>query len=167
MVRLTPVLLSLGSNLGEPARLLVRALQELTNELEITSLSGLYQSQPVGYAAQPDFLNMVCLTQAGQTPKEVLHRVQEIEENLGRTRSLANAPRTIDIDILAYGNLVLDTSELVLPHPRLHQRAFVLVPLAEIAREWRHPVFGKTAAELLGAAGPLERIERLGPLPDQ
>ncbi len=99
-------------------------------------------------------------------PAELLQQIHHLENQLGRTRTFPNAPRTIDIDLLAYGDLVLDTPELILPHPRLHQRAFVLVPLLEIAPAWRHPVFGKTAAELLSAAGPLERIERVGSLPD-
>ncbi len=150
--------------MGEPDWHLVRALQQLTKRLEINAISSLYRSQPVGYATQPDFLNVVCLAQAGPTPWELLQKAQKIEEKLGRTRSFPNAPRTIDIDILAYGDLVLDTRTLTLPHPRLHQRAFVLLPLIEIAPEWRHPVFGKTATELLNAAGPLERIECVGPL---
>jgi 2-amino-4-hydroxy-6-hydroxymethyldihydropteridine diphosphokinase len=166
MPGLTPVIVGLGSNLGEPDRHLVRAVQQLAKELAIDALSSLYRSQPVGYATQPDFRNVVCLVRAHSAPGELLRTVQQIEENLGRTRSFPNAPRTIDIDLLAYGDRVLDTPELILPHPRLHQRAFVLVPLAEIAPNWRHPVFGKTAAELLSAAGPLERIERVGSLPE-
>jgi 2-amino-4-hydroxy-6-hydroxymethyldihydropteridine diphosphokinase len=125
-----------------------------------------YRSAPVGYLNQPDFLNVVCVGRSVIPASELLRQIREIEVALGRTRSFPNAPRTIDIDILAYGDRVLDTPELIVPHPRLHQRAFVLVPLSEIAPAWRHPVFGKTAAELLSAAGPLERIERGGPLPD-
>ncbi|CAN5880979.1 2-amino-4-hydroxy-6-hydroxymethyldihydropteridinediphosphokinase [soil metagenome] len=165
MVRLTPVLLSFGSNLGESASSLVRAFQKLANQLEVEALSSLYRSQPVGCATQPDFLNLACAGETQHSPETILGEIQRIEYALGRVRSLPNAPRTIDIDLLAYGDLVLDTPELILPHPRLHQRAFVLVPLSEIAPAWRHPVFGKTAAELLSAAGPLERIECVGPLP--
>lgn len=152
--------------MGEPDAYLVRALQQLANELEITALSGLYRSEPVGYAPQPDFLNMVCAGRTVTPPGEFLQHIHEIEAMLGRVRSFPDAPRTIDIDILAYGTVVLDTPDLILPHPRLHQRAFVLVPLVEIAPDWRHPIFGKTAAELLAQAGPLERIERVGRLHD-
>jgi 2-amino-4-hydroxy-6-hydroxymethyldihydropteridine diphosphokinase len=129
-------------------------------------VSCLYKSAPVGYTKQPDYFNLVCAArQTLSDPLGLLHAAQDVERALGRMRSFHSAPRTIDIDLLAYGDLVLDTPELILPHPRLHQRAFVLAPLAEIAPEWRHPVFRKTAAELLSAAGPLERIERVGPLP--
>jgi 2-amino-4-hydroxy-6-hydroxymethyldihydropteridine diphosphokinase len=129
------------------------------------SVSCLYKSGPVGYLNQPDFLNVVCVGHTAINPTALLFALAAIQRDLGRTRTFPNAPRTIDIDLLAYGDLVLDTPDFILPHPRLHQRAFVLVPLSEIAPAWRHPVFGKTAAELLSAAGPLERIERVGPLP--
>ncbi len=162
----TPILLGLGSNLQEPELYLVRGLQQVAKEVKVEALSSLYRSQPVGYATQPDFLNVVCFAQSDRAPEDILQQVQKIERSLGRIRTFRNAPRTVDIDLLAYGDLVLDTPELILPHPRLHQRAFVLAPLAEIAPEWRHPVFGKTAAELLSTAGPLERIERVGSLPD-
>ncbi|HEV2131036.1 MAG TPA: 2-amino-4-hydroxy-6-hydroxymethyldihydropteridine diphosphokinase, partial [Longimicrobiaceae bacterium] len=128
-------------------------------------VSSVYRSAPVGYRDQPDFFNLACGGVTHLSPPELLATTQEIEYSLGRARSFRNAPRTIDIDLLAYGDLVLDTPELTLPHPRLPERAFVLLPLAEVAPDWRHPVLDSTAAELLAAAGPLERIERWGPLP--
>jgi 2-amino-4-hydroxy-6-hydroxymethyldihydropteridine diphosphokinase len=88
----------------------------------------------------------------------------EIEARLGRVRSVPNAARTIDLDLLDVGGLVRESPRLVLPHPRLHERAFVLEPLAEVAPDWRHPVLGATAAELLRRLGGRERVERLGPL---
>ncbi len=159
------VLAAMGSNLGKPLGQLRLAVSKLEARLGMFRTSSVYRSAPVGYLNQPDFLNIVCVGRSVIPASELLRKIREIEVALGRTRSFPNAPRTIDIDILACGDLVLDTPDLILPHPRLHQRAFVLAPLAEIAPEWRHPVFGKTAAELLSAAGPLERIERVGPLP--
>jgi 2-amino-4-hydroxy-6-hydroxymethyldihydropteridine diphosphokinase len=94
----------------------------------------------------------------------VLRAVLEVEGALGRVRTFADAPRTIDIDLLAFGTRVMEVPGLTLPHPRLHQRGFVLHPLAEIAPEWRHPVLGQTARELLSSGAARERVERLGPL---
>ncbi|MDQ3556437.1 MAG: 2-amino-4-hydroxy-6-hydroxymethyldihydropteridine diphosphokinase [Gemmatimonadota bacterium] len=137
-------------------------LSVLCTEME---MSGVYRSAPVGGPDQPDFLNLACVGHAGVLPHQLLHAIQEIEIALGRTRPFPNAPRTIDIDILAYGDLVLDTPELTIPHPRMTQRAFVLMPLVEIAPDWRHPVLGTTARQILADAGPLERIARIGPPP--
>jgi 2-amino-4-hydroxy-6-hydroxymethyldihydropteridine diphosphokinase len=159
------VLLGLGANLGEPIRQLRQAVERLTRVLSALSVSSLYRSAPVGYHDQSDFYNLVCRGRTDLPPLELLRITRHIEDALGRERSFPNAPRTLDIDMLAYEGLVLDTPELILPHPRLQQRAFVLLPLAEVAPYWRHPVLGNTAAELLAAAGPLERIERWGPLP--
>ena len=159
------VLLGLGSNLGNPCELIAGALSQLRSTLGNLRASSLYRSEPVGWTDQPDFLNSVGHAKTSLTAGELLAAVHEVERKLGRTRTSPNAPRTMDIDILVYGDLIVDTPELTLPHPRLHRRAFVLVPLTEIAPDWRHPVFDKTAAELLAEAGPLERIERVGRLP--
>jgi 2-amino-4-hydroxy-6-hydroxymethyldihydropteridine diphosphokinase len=162
---LVEVALGLGANLTNPVAQLFEAVRRLSAVVRITAVSSVYCSEPMGYREQPDFFNIVCMGRTEIPGRDLLSVAQRIESELERTRSFRDAPRTIDIDILTYGNLVLDTPSLSLPHPRLHQRAFVLVPLADIAPEWRHPVFGKTAAELLAEAGPLERIERVGPLP--
>ncbi len=159
------VLLGLGANLGAPIGQLADAVRRLREVLEGIAVSSVYRSAPVGYRQQPDFYNLVCRGRTSLPPLDLLGATRGIEDTLGRQRSFPNAPRTLDIDILAYGELVLHTPELILPHPRLHQRAFVLFPLGEVAPDWRHPVLGATAAELLAAAGPPERIERWGPLP--
>ena len=159
------LLLGFGANVGKPLAQLTEATKCLEQLVDLRAVSSVYVSAPVGNIGQPDFLNLVCAAVCGLTPVDLLTAVQRIEQSLGRVRSFPNAPRTIDIDILAYGDLVLNTPELILPHPRLQQRAFALVPLAEIAPDWRHPVLGKTAADLLAEAGPLERIERMGRLP--
>lgn len=160
-----PILLGLGSNFGACIQNLTLGLRRLGETAEVQATSSVYRSAPVGCRDQPDFLNVVWAGHTELAPDALLAETRAIEQSLGRVRSFPNAPRTIDIDILAYGDVALDTPELTLPHPRLHQRAFVLVPLAEIAPEWRHPIFGKTAAELLAEAGPVERLERIGRLP--
>lgn len=159
------VLLGLGANLGEPAEQLARAVEMLAAHVDIDRVSSLYRSEPVGHAEQPDFHNLVVAGRTRLPPMELLGAAQEIEGALGRRRIFRNAPRTMDIDLLAYGDRVMRTLALILPHPRLHLRGFVLHPLAEVAPEWMHPVLGRTARELLSSATALERVERIGPLP--
>jgi 7,8-dihydro-6-hydroxymethylpterin-pyrophosphokinase len=135
------VLLGLGANQGDPVAQLAKAVEALSREVRIGAVSSVYRSEPVGFAAQG------------------------VEEALGRRRTFRDAPRTIDVDLLAYGGRVMRTGELMLPHPRLHLRGFVLHPLVEVAPEWPHPVLLKTARELLSTAAALERVERVGALP--
>jgi 2-amino-4-hydroxy-6-hydroxymethyldihydropteridine diphosphokinase len=159
------VLLGLGANLGDPTEQLARAVEMLEAHVDIDRVSSVYRSEPVGHADQPDFHNLVLAGRTALGPMELLRAAQEIEEVLGRRRTFRNGPRTIDIDLLAYGDRVMRTLALTLPHPRLHLRGFVLHPLAEVAPEWGHPVLGRTARELLSTATALERVEPLGPLP--
>jgi 2-amino-4-hydroxy-6-hydroxymethyldihydropteridine diphosphokinase len=112
-----------------------------------------------------DYLNLVCVGSTSLEPLSLLHEAQRIEREIGRVRTVPNAPRDIDIDILSYGDLLLDTPELILPHPRLAERAFVLVPLAEVAPEWRHPRGELTASEMLARLDAPGRVERWGPPP--
>ena len=160
-----PVLLGLGANLGDPLGQLARAVEMLAAHLTVDRVSSVYRTEPVGHAEQPDFHNLVLAGRTGLAPMELLRAAQEVEEVLGRRRSFRNAPRTIDVDLLAYGGRVMRTLALTIPHPRLHLRGFVLHPLAEVAPEWRHPVLGRTARELLSSATALERVEPVGPLP--
>jgi 2-amino-4-hydroxy-6-hydroxymethyldihydropteridine diphosphokinase len=148
--RLRTVILGLGSNLGDRVRYLERALEQLRRELRIERISSVYETQPVGLHTQPWFLNMVCLATTQMEPRALLDYVQAVQTALGRERGGERyAPRTLDIDILAYDDRVIEEPDLEIPHPRMVERAFVLEPLAEIAPEWRHPVEGKTAKELL------------------
>ncbi|HEX2092044.1 MAG TPA: 2-amino-4-hydroxy-6-hydroxymethyldihydropteridine diphosphokinase [Longimicrobiaceae bacterium] len=157
--------LGLGANLDDPVARLAEAVDRLRRVVRVVSVSAVYRSEPVGYRDQPDFFNLVCRVRTELPPLDLLRATRGIEEAMGRTRTFRDAPRRIDIDLLAYGRVVLDTPELVLPHPRMARRAFVLVPLAEVAPEWRHPVRGETARELLERGEGLERIEWWGVLP--
>ncbi|MFL5381157.1 MAG: 2-amino-4-hydroxy-6-hydroxymethyldihydropteridine diphosphokinase [Longimicrobiaceae bacterium] len=156
------VLLGLGANLGEPRRQLAEAVARLGALVEDVRASSVYRTEPVGHREQPDFHNLVVGGWTCVPPLELLRGMLDIERAMGRERSFANAPRTIDLDLLAYGGVVMRTPELTLPHPGIEHRGFVLHPLAEIAPEWVHPVLGRTARELLSAARPPERVERVG-----
>ncbi|HUE95433.1 MAG TPA: 2-amino-4-hydroxy-6-hydroxymethyldihydropteridine diphosphokinase [Longimicrobiaceae bacterium] len=158
------MLLALGANLGDPAAQIEAALEGLAAHLQLGVVSSVYRTAPVGRLDQPDFLNLVV---AGTTESTVyrLHGwIQQIEGEMGRVRGEPNAPRLIDIDLLAYGELVLSSADLVVPHPRLHERSFVLDPLVEIAPEWRHPLIGRSARELATSLRNPSRVERLGVL---
>jgi 2-amino-4-hydroxy-6-hydroxymethyldihydropteridine diphosphokinase len=160
------VLLGLGANLGDPRRQLAEAVARLGALVEDVRVSSVYRTEPVGHRDQPDFLNLVVRGWTTVAPEELLRGLLAIEGALGRERTFPNAPRTIDIDLLAYGDRVMETAELTLPHPGMAHRGFVLHPLAEVAPKWVHPVLARTARELLSAAGPLERVERAGRLDD-
>ncbi len=144
------VFIALGSNLDNPMNQVLRAIDTIASlpATELCCRSSLYFSKPVGYADQPDFINAVIMVNTRLAPKKFLAALLATEQCLGRERSFRNAPRIIDLDILLYGQMVLDDSELTLPHPRMHERAFVLIPLLEIAPEISIPGHG-TAARCL------------------
>ena len=141
--------LSLGSNIENRQRNLDRALDLLSQRMPVRQVSSIYDTEPVGNTNQPRFLNLVCQVSTRLKPVELLTLVKGIEMKMGRAPATSNAPRPIDIDILFYGDQTIETPELVIPHPRLTERAFVLIPLDEIAPDLVHPVNGKTARELL------------------
>ena len=125
----------LGANLDNPLQQVRQAIAELDGieHTRVLAASSMYRSVPVGYADQPDFINAVARLQTELSPRELLDALQVIENHHGRRRSVRNAPRTLDLDLLSYGALVVEEEGLTLPHPRMHERAFVLLPLAEIA----------------------------------
>lgn len=150
------VYLSLGSNLGDRAANLQAAITRLAEVGEVVAVSSLYETEPVDFAQQPWFLNCAVALSTEKMPKQLLTALLAIEQAMGRKRLQPKGPRLIDLDILLFGNSLVDTAALTIPHPALHQRRFVLEPLAEIAPEQRHPVFKRTIRELRDAlpAGP-------------
>ncbi|MFC2062942.1 2-amino-4-hydroxy-6-hydroxymethyldihydropteridine diphosphokinase [Chloroflexota bacterium] len=142
------VYLGLGSNLGHRQDNLERALDFLSQRLRMEAVSPIYETGPVGNADQPRFLNLACRVNTGLEPAALLTLLKAIESKLGRLPNTSGEPRPIDIDILFYGEQVIDTPDLAIPHPRLTERAFVLIPLAEIAPELTHPASGKSIKRL-------------------
>lgn len=158
------VYLSLGSNLGNRAENISKALAAMGSEgVHVTRVSSLYKTQPVDYRPQPWFLNCVLETETELMPLQLLRRCQAIERALGRRPGVAKGPRLIDIDILLYENLVIRSAALTVPHERMAQRRFVLIPLRELAPGLRHPVTQRTAAEMLEGiedASPVIRLTK-------
>jgi 2-amino-4-hydroxy-6-hydroxymethyldihydropteridine diphosphokinase len=145
------VWLGMGSNLGDRAGHLDRGLERLSERIQIAAVSPCYETEPWGVTDQPRFLNLACTGHTKLGPRELLTFVKEIERDMGRVERVRYGPRIIDIDILFYDALVLTDEDLIIPHPRLPERAFVLAPLADIAPEFVHPQSGMTIAELLSA----------------
>lgn len=153
--------LSLGSNIRDRAANLREAIAQLEGAGSLRAVSALYETQPVDVLDQPWFLNCVAAIETGKTPRELLKFAVSIEAAMGRLRLRAKGPRKIDIDVLLFGDRVVEEPGLKIPHPAMHRRRFVLVPLVEIAPEARHPVLQKTARELLAALSEAQIVRRV------
>ena len=155
------VYLSLGSNVGDRATNLNSAIEYLRALGTIEAISSFYETEPVEFTAQPWFLNCAVKLTTEKMPKQLLSAILGIEHQMGRRRTQNKSPRPIDIDILLFGNSVIDTHGLTIPHPAMHERRFVLEPLTEIAPEARHPVFNRTVRELRNALPPGQAVRRM------
>ena len=159
---MTIAYVGIGANLDDPRTHVLDALREL-DQLPHTRLvkrSSLYCSAPIGYATQPDFINAVAQLETGLPAERLLAELQEIEARHGRSRSFANAPRTLDLDLLLFGNSEMNTPALKIPHPRMHERAFVLAPLVEISPDVKIP--GRGAAQPFMDSTRNQKVERIG-----
>ena len=159
---MTRVFLGIGTNLGDRERNLQEARAVLSQKLEILRESSIYQTAPWGYLDQPAFLNQVIEAQNALSSLNLLGFLKNTEKQLGRQANFRNGPRLIDLDILFYGNRIIQTPRLQVPHPRLTQRAFVLVPLAEIAPEFVHPQNRQTITQLMAALPDLGGVQKCG-----
>ena len=158
---MTLAYVGLGANIGEPRRQLLAAIEELMGlpDTQLVLVSGIYRSDPAGYADQPAFLNAVVQLDTELAPEALLDHLQEIENRHGRERPFPGAPRTLDLDLLLHGNQSIASPRLTVPHPRMHERAFVLEPLTEIAPDIAIP--GRGAARELLAACHGQNVERI------
>lgn len=152
---------ALGANIGDPTATVLAAFAALANltDSRVVHTSSLYRTAPVGLTNQPDFINAVAMLETGLAPEELLDALLDLEARFGRVRRDRNGPRTLDLDLLLYNDIELDLPRLILPHPRLHLRAFVLHPLAEIAPDLAIPGRGSVAAWLPAVAN--QGVDRL------
>lgn len=152
--------IGLGSNLGDKKANCRKAIEILAESCRVVRTSALYCTEPIGNTDQDDFVNAVVEIETGLSPEALLDQCRSIEEELGRVRTVRWGPRTIDVDILLVGSVMIETPELTIPHPLLHTRRFVLVPLCEIAPQAFHPKLQKTANDLLRALPDDQRVLR-------
>jgi len=158
---MTTAYLSLGSNIGEREAQLRQALARIGRHAQIRSVSSFYETEPVEFTEQAWFLNCAAGLETDETPEEFMKSLLQIEQEMGRKRSQNKGPRTIDIDILLFGDQVISTPSLTVPHPPMANRRFVLEPLAEIAPDVRHPMLNKTIRELLEDLPPGQKVRRV------
>jgi 2-amino-4-hydroxy-6-hydroxymethyldihydropteridine diphosphokinase len=160
---LTTAYIGLGSNIGDRKGTCLQALELLGRAGRVKKVSSFYRTEPVGHRDQEDFVNAVAELETGLSPEQLLAACRAIEDQLGRRRSVHWGPRTIDLDILLYGDQVVESANLTIPHPFLTSRGFVLVPLCEIAPQVVHPILNKTAAILLHELKDPQRVVPCGP----
>ena len=158
---LKPVYLSLGSNVGDRVANLRTALTLLGAVGKVAAVSSFYETEPVELTSQPWFLNCAAKLETERMPKQLMKSILDLERVMGRQRQQKKGPRNIDIDVLLFGTSIIETQGLTVPHPALHERRFVLEPLAEIAPEIRHPVFKRTIRELRDALPPGQAVRKL------
>jgi len=159
----TTVHLSLGSNVGDREEQLRRAIERLCPLGRVAQISSFYETEPVEFIEQPWFLNCAVALETAMQPEPLMKSLLLLEEELGRRRVQKKGPRMIDLDILLFGDLIIHTGELTIPHPAMQGRRFVLEPLAEIAPQARHPVLKKTMRELLHELPPGQGVRKVGP----
>lgn len=158
MDKIQRVYISAGTNMGDRKANLKFALDSLAKRVTVSNTSSYYETEPVGFLEQPWFLNLVVELKTDLAPPELLSFCQEIETSRGRIRAFPNAPRTLDLDILLYGDIVTNQEHLIIPHPRLQERKFVLEPLVQIAPDIIHPVLGKSMRSLLKECSDLSQV---------
>ncbi len=154
--------IALGSNMGDKTATCLKAIDLLSRAGRVTRVSSFYCTEPVGYVSQEDYVNAVVELETGLSPLALLAACHVIEDELGRSRLLRWGPRTIDLDILLYGDQVINNPELTIPHPLMAARRFVLVPLCEIAPQAVHPVLRRTVVGLLSELRNTHRVTRCG-----
>ena len=143
------VFIALGSNIGNLEENLNAALKKLKKFCTVEKISAFYKTKPQGFLEQADFLNGVCLINTDLSPQDLLKKLKEIEKEMGRKKTFKDGPRLIDLDIIYYDDIILNTAALTIPHPRAHTRLFVMQGLLEIAPDFRHPVLKKTNREII------------------
>lgn len=156
------VYLSLGSNLGDREANLRAAIAKLAEVGRVDSVSSFYDTEPIELTSQPWFVNCAVKLDTEKMPRQLMAAILALEQEMGRQRKQQKGPRTIDIDILLFGSSVIDIASLTIPHPRLHERRFVLEPLTEIAPDARHPIFKRTVREMRDALPAGQTVRKLG-----
>lgn len=149
------VLIGIGSNIGERKENIGKAISLLKEKCRILKMSPLYETEPIGYRYQEWFLNCAIKVKTSLKPQELLDFLQSIEKRLGRVRTIKNGPRTVDLDMLFYGKKIINESNLIVPHPRLHKRLFVLKPLKDICPDFVHPILKKNIKGLYSAVNKI------------